>query len=67
MRIKETIYMTYDAQGHVVKRITKVEVFESEPVREEDYCGYGRNGGLHQASGRRIREAIEDYRMSDEW
>lgn len=67
MKTKETIYTEYDARGRVVKRTTTVEVFETERDRDYEERGYSRNGGLHRASSRRIREAIQDYRMSDEW
>lgn len=67
MKTREIICTEYDARGRVIKRTTTVEVFETERDRDYEERGYGRNGGLHRASSKRIREAIQDYRMCDEW
>jgi hypothetical protein len=67
MKTKETIYTTYDARGRVIKRTSTVEVFDSDEDRRHDDRVHCRCGDLHCASSRRIREAYEDYRMSDQW
>ena len=67
MKTKETICTEYDARGRVIKRTTTVEVFDTDMDQEPDGVGYGRNGGLHRASTKRIHEAIEDYLMSNQW
>ena len=67
MKTKETIYTTYDAKGRVVKRTSTVEVIETDEEQHRDDRGHCRCGDIPWASDRRIREAYEDYRMTDQW
>lgn len=68
MKIKETICTELDARGRVVKRSRTVDVvdfFEDrEPANRRERCGFGE---LHRTSSKRIYEAYEDYRMSNQW
>lgn len=68
MKIKETIYTeTYDDRGRLIKRVrtTNVTDLNSDP----DYDRLERPGfdGVQRVSVKRIREAVEDYRRTNEW
>jgi hypothetical protein len=65
MKTKETIYTEYDARGRVVRRTATVEVYDDD--RELYPEGDVANDCVHRTSSKRIREAIDDYRMSKEW
>lgn len=66
MKIKETIIREYDGRGRVVKRTSTVVVIDEDRDYDER-CGFSRFSDFHRTSNKRIKEAYEDYRMSEEW
>lgn len=69
MKIKETIYTeTYDDRGRLIKRVRTTHVTDLG-VEQQRHDRYERTGfgDCHRSSSKRIREAIEDYYMSDQW
>jgi hypothetical protein len=65
-KIKEIIVREYDDRGRLIKRKSSVIVLEEDRDNEER-SGFRRLSDFQRSSDRRIREAIEDYRMSEEW
>jgi hypothetical protein len=65
-KIKEIIVREYDDRGRLIKRKSSVIVLEEDRDNEER-SGFRRFSDFQRSSDRRIREAIEDYRMSEEW
>lgn len=68
MKIKETICTELDKHGRVVRRTRTVDLIDSDIGHDE--IRYNENEGLcgiHQASTKRISEAIRDYYSSKEW
>jgi hypothetical protein len=66
MKIKETIIREYDEHGRVIKRTSTVVVLDENRGYDER-CGFSRFGDFQRSSNKRIREAYEDYRMSEQW
>jgi hypothetical protein len=66
MKIKETIIREYDARGRVIKSTSTVVVIEDNRNRDER-CEFSRFSDFHRGSNKRIREAYEEYRISEEW
>lgn len=66
MKIKETVTREFDGRGRVTKRTRTVVVLEDDRDYEshDEFCRFS---DLHRASGKRIKEAYEDYRMSEQW
>lgn len=69
MKIKETIYTeTYDDRGRLIKRVRTTNVTDLRP--DFDDCGRDERAGfdgIQRVSVKRIREAVEDYRRTNEW
>lgn len=66
MKIKETIIREYDGRGRVIKRTSTVVVIDDDRI-DDDRCEFSRFSDFHRASNKRIKEAYEDYRMSEQW
>lgn len=66
MKIKETITREFDGRGRMTKRTRTVVVLDDDRDYEE-HNGFCRVSDLHRGSNKRIREAYEDYRMSEQW
>lgn len=64
MKIKETICTEIDDRGRVIRRTRTVDLFDNyrDDLEESDT-----GSGIHRASGKRIREAVEDYYRTKEW
>ena len=66
MKIKETITREFDGRGRVIKRTRTVVVLEDDRDYDEP-SGFNKFSDFHRTSNKRIREAYDDYRMSEQW
>jgi hypothetical protein len=66
MKIKETITREFDGRGRVVKRTRTVVVLEDDRDYD-DHNGFSKFSDFNRSSNKRIKEAYEDYRMSEQW